>query len=209
MQFNQGAKVMTLEGKEAGHIDRVVIDPKTNEVTHVVVRRGLLQRQAKVVPVTVVTAGRDGQLGLHVKSGELDLLPDYEEKQYISADSAEGGRTPSAVFLYPPYPGGTPGMASYSPHYITKTRLNIPEDTVALKEGAKVIARDEKEVGHVAQVLMGTPDDRVTHFVIEKGMLVKEHRLIPVEWVDRLTNDEVHLVVGSYTVERLPVVEPI
>ncbi len=209
MQFNQGARVMTLEGKEAGHIERVVIDPKTNEVTHVVVRRGLLQRQDKVVPVTVVTAGRDGELGLHVKSDELDLLPDYEEKQYISSDSGEGGQTPSAVFLYPPYPGGVSGTASYSPHYITKTRLNIPEDTVALKEGAKVIARDEKEVGHVAQVLMGTPDDRVTHFVIGKGMLVKEHRLIPVEWVDRLTNDEVHLMVGSYTVERLPVIEPV
>ncbi len=209
MQFNQGAKVMTLEGKEAGHVDRVVIDPKTNEVTHVVVRRGLLQRQAKVVPVTVVTAGSDGQLGLHVKSDELDLLPDYEEKQYISSDSGEGGQAPSAVFPSTPYPGGVQGMASYTPHYITKTRLNIPDDTVALKEGAKVITRDEKEVGHVAQVLMGTPDDQVTHFVIVKGMLAKEHRLIPVEWVDRLAENEVHLAIDSNAVERLPVIEPV
>ena len=71
-----------------------------------------------------------------------------------------------------------------------------------------MIARDEKEVGHVAQVLMSTPADRVTHFLIAKGLLVKENRLIPVGWVDRLAENEVHLAIDSNTVERLPVVEP-
>ena len=92
MQFNQGASVMTLDGKAAGHVDRVVIDPRTNEITHLVVRRGLLQRQAKVVPITAVTTGRDGQLSVHVRSDDLDLLPDYEEEQYVPADEAGEGQ---------------------------------------------------------------------------------------------------------------------
>jgi uncharacterized protein YrrD len=87
--------------------------------------------------------------------------------------------------------------------------LNIPDNTVALKEGARVIARDNKEVGHVAQVLTSTPADRVTHFMIERGLLVKEHRLIPVKWVDRLADDEVNLAIDSSSVERLPVIEPV
>jgi hypothetical protein len=47
--------------------------------------------------------------------------------------------------------------------------LNIPDVTVALKEGAKVIARDNKEVGHVVQVLTHNSADQVTHFWSEKG----------------------------------------
>jgi hypothetical protein len=80
-----------------------------------------------------------------VRSDDLELLPDYEEEQYVLGDKAGEGQTPSAVFLYPPYPGGVPGIANYSPPYVAKTHLNIPDDTVALKEGAKVIARDNKE----------------------------------------------------------------
>jgi len=208
MRFNQGDSVMTVDGKEAGHIERVVINPRTNEVTHLVVRHGLLQKQDKVVPITVVMAGRNGQLSVHVRSDDLELLPDYEEEQYVMADNLEEGEPPSAVFLSPPYPGGVPGIANYGPHTVMKTHLNIPDATVALKEGAKVIAHDDKEVGHVAQVLTSNLADQVTHFLIGKGLLVKEHRLIPVGWVDRLSNDEVYLAIDSNTVERLPVVEP-
>ena len=209
MQFSQGARVMTLDGKVAGHVDRVVIDAKTNEITHLVVRHGLLQRQDKVGPITIVTLGRDGQLSVHVRSDDLELLPDYEEEQYILTDKAGEGHTPPAALLYPPYPGGGPGIANYGPPYVTKTHLGIPGDIVALKEGAKVISRDKIEVGHVTQVVMNTSTDQVTHFVIAKGFLVKENRLIPVGWVDRLADNAVHLAIDSNTVERLPVVEPI
>lgn len=41
MQFKDGANVYTADGHTVGSIDRVVIDPRTNEVTHVVVRRRL------------------------------------------------------------------------------------------------------------------------------------------------------------------------
>ena len=42
MQFKQGATVSTYDGKNVGHVDRVVLNPKTKEVTHIVVRKGLL-----------------------------------------------------------------------------------------------------------------------------------------------------------------------
>lgn len=209
MQFNQGAGVTTLDGKEAGHIHRVVIDPKTNEITHLVIRWGLLQRKDKVVPINMVTSGDEEKLTLHFKGDELEFLPDFEEERYILVDEGRGGETPSAVFSYPPYPGGVPGIANYNPKYVAETHFNVPDNTVALKEGAKVIARDDKEVGHVTQVLASSPADRVTHFLIVKGLLVKEQRLIPVGWVDRLANDEVHLAIDSGTVDRLPVVEPV
>ncbi len=206
MQFNQGANVVTLDGKEAGHIKRVVIDPESKEITHLVIQQGLLQKKDKVVPIAAITIGPEGQLTAHIKSDELALLPDFEEERYSLADEGRGGDVPLAS-VPPPYLTGGAGVANYGPRYIAETHLNIPDNTVALKEGAKVIASDNKEVGHVARILTGTPTDHVTHFLIEKGLLVKEHRLIPVKWVQRLADDEVDLAVDVSTVERLPVID--
>lgn len=207
MQFSRGASVVTLDGKTVGHIDRVVIEPESKEITHLVIQHGLLQKEDKVVPLCVITPGRDGQLTLHLHSADLEFFPVFQEEQYILVDEGRGGDLPTMVFWSPPYPGGVPGFASSGPRYVAETRLNIPANAVALKEGARVIASDNKEVGHVAQVLTGAPADHVAHFLIVKGLLVKEHRLIPVGWVERLADDEVQLAVDSDAVERLPVVE--
>ena len=109
MQFKQGASLVTLDGKGAGHIDRVVIDPKTKEITHLVIQRGLLQKEEKVVPIILVTSGRDGQLSVHLEA-RTELLPAFEEEQYILVDEGQSGDTPSMVSLSPPYPGGVPGL---------------------------------------------------------------------------------------------------
>lgn len=207
MQYNQGASVVTVDEKEAGHLERVVIDPASNEITHLVIQQGLLQKKDKVVPIAAVTIGREGQLTVHIKSDELALLPDFEEEQYRLADEGGQGDVPVADNVRPPYRGGSPGFADYSPRYVEETHLNIPDNTVALKQGAKVIARENKVVGRVSRILTSTPTDRVTHFLIEKGLLVKEHRLIPVKWVNRLTDDEVNLTVDVSAVERLPVID--
>jgi uncharacterized protein YrrD len=56
-------------------------------------------------------------------------------------------------------------------------------------------------------MLTNPTGDQVTHFLVARGMLVKEHRLIPTTWVDRLTDDAVYLAIDSGTMDRLPVVE--
>lgn len=208
MQFKQDTSVVTRDGQQAGHIDRVVIDPKTNKITHLVIRRGLLHKEDRVVPINVVLTEHDGQLSVQLDSAELERLPAFSEEEYVAVDKNHEGDIPAAVVLYPPYPGGVPRIAHYGPKYVTETHLNIPDSTVALKEGAKVLGRDQQEVGHITQVLTSAPADRVTHFLISKGLLVKEYRLIPVGWVKRLTDDEVYLAIDSDVVERLPVIEP-
>lgn len=207
MQFNQNGSVFTADGKEAGHIARVVIDPQTNEVTHLVIRQGFLFTNDKVVPVEQVTAGPERQVALQLDSQQLANLPDFAETQYVTADNENRTDSPSAVFSYPPYPGGAPLLGSFAPKVLRETHLNIPPDTVPLKEGARVVSRDGDDVGHVEQVLTSPPADRVTHFLISKGLLVKEKRLIPVEWVDRLEEGTVYLAVQSSIVEKLPAIE--
>ncbi len=215
MQFNQGASVFTADGKEAGHIDRVVIDPKTNEVTHIVVRKGFFLTVDKVVPIGLIMAGQDDRIVLRMDPDELKQLPDFEETHYIILNEKELGRAypadpmsmvPPALYWYPPY-RGSPLIGYPEPPYVAETRTNIPEGTIAVKAGAKVITRDDQDVGNVEQVLTNLQEDRVTHCLISKGLVMKEKRLIPVGWIDSWSEDELRLAVGSSTVERLPIIE--
>jgi sporulation protein YlmC with PRC-barrel domain len=207
MQLNQGASVFLARGKQVGHIDRVVIDPKTNEISHIIIRQGFLFTQDKVMPVGYIATSEGGRITLNVSDTELADLPDFEEKHYVVSSGGSGGAMSGPIGVAPP------SLYSYPPqvgtNYTKQVRQNIPEDTVAVKEGAKVTTRDGREMGHVEQVLTRAYEDYVTHIVVSipTGLLAKEKKMIPVGWIDRLEQNEVHLAVDAITVEKLPTIE--
>ena len=86
MQFKDGTAVFTSTGEEVGHIDRVVIDPGTKEVTGIVVRKGFLFTEDKVVPISLIAAATDERVTLREDAGDLQALPDFEETHYIAYD---------------------------------------------------------------------------------------------------------------------------
>lgn len=210
MQFTQRASVFTADDKEVGRIDRVVIHPKTKEVTHIVIRKGFLFTKDKVVPLNLIALGQGERITLRMDEDKLEQLPNFEETHYVVLNEEElehdawGAPTgmASALYWYPPY-GETPVAPYTELPYAKETHENIPAGTVAVREGAKVITRDGKHIGNVEQVLTSPKADRATHFMISKGLLLKERKLVPVEWIGSLGEDEVRLAVGARIIEEL------
>lgn len=209
MQFKQGTHVFSADDREVGHIDRVVLDPKTKEVSHVVVRKGFLFTEDKVVPTNLIASATDEKVKLRQNAGDLQNLPDFEESHYVPLDEdekkrlAEGVRYYPPLYWYPPYGAIPASLASIPEPHVIETERNIPENSVALKEGAKVIAADGEHVGDIEQVLTDARTDRVTHFLISQGLLLKEKKLVPVLWLNSASDDEVRLAVGSHLLEQL------
>lgn len=215
MQFNQGASVFTIDGKEVGRIDRVVIDPKTRKIADIVIRRGSLITDDKVVPADLIVAGQKDRIILQLDTDKLDRLPDFRETHYIMLDDEELGRSDKrsalglapAMYWYLPY-----GELVFNPFaqlpYVAETETNIPEGTVAVKEGAKVITRDGKRIGNVEQVLASPAATQATHLLISKGLLLKEKKIVPVEWIESFGEDKVRLAVGSRIIQQLPEYQP-
>src|SRR5574341_1521242 len=113
MQFQQDVSIVAANGQEVGHIDRVVVDPQTKAVTHIVVRKGFLFKEEKVVPMDLIADATEERITLRADAGDLEALPPFEEKHYIQS---EGGTAPTispsglAPSLYGPSPvGGAPG----------------------------------------------------------------------------------------------------
>lgn len=215
MQFKDGANVYTADGDQVGRIDRVVIDPRTKEVTHVVVRKGLLFTEDKVVPLDLIVGATEDMVTLREDAGDLEQLPPYEEMQYILLDEADQPEVYRPGYAPPTYWYPSVGGAWYGayPHYYpsetsytTRVEQNIPEGTVGLKEGAKVISADGEHVGNIERVM--TVDDRATHLLISQGLLFKERKVIPTTWISTITEDEVDLNVRASLLERLPDYQP-
>ncbi|MBN2390589.1 MAG: PRC-barrel domain-containing protein, partial [Anaerolineae bacterium] len=51
MEFIKNAPVFTATHERVGHVDRVVINPQTEEVTHIVIRKGFIFAENKVLPI--------------------------------------------------------------------------------------------------------------------------------------------------------------
>jgi len=218
MQFKRGADVFTSDGEKVGEIERVVIDPKTDEVTHVVVEKGFLLTVDKVVPISLIGPATEDRVTLREDAGDLEALPDFEDRHYVllgdeglKEASSRGYARP--LHWYPPvrttwwHGGGYlgyPGFFGYPvPPYVVETERNIPEGTVALKEGAEVITKGGEHVGDLEAVLTDPEEDRATHLVISQGLLLKERKLVPTSWVSTVMSDQVHLAVGVRLIEGL------
>ncbi len=87
---------------------------------------------------------------------------------------------------------------------VAETSRTIPEDLIALKEGTPVFSADKERVGNVKRLITDPDRRQVTHFTIDKGLLLRKSKLIPFEWVDVLSEEGVSLAVDSQEIKDLP-----
>lgn len=205
LQFQKGASVLTKNGIEVGTIERVVVNPATNALAGIVVRSGgLLNNDQKVVPAHLVADATEDLVLLQEEAGALESMPSFEEERLVDAD---GNPDPSpSVLDHQPMSVGAQAMGlpiPPAPGPVIRVEQNIPEGTVALKDGARVITSEGTHVGKVERVLADPSADEVTHLLISRGLLLKEKKLIPMKWVRSLDEEKVHLRVKRERVDKL------
>ena len=100
---------------------------------------------------------------------------------------------------------GGGAMADPGPRFVTTTLRNIPDDTVPLKAGTRIISSDDKHVGDVERVLTAPEEpNHATQVVMLQGLLTKTRRALPIEWVSHVLEGELHLTVDSHFLGSLP-----
>ncbi len=205
LQFQEKAKVLTAQDQEIGQISRVVMNTDTKAVTHIVVRKkGLFDNEEKLVPIEQIAEAGPDQIRLSEAVDGVESLDPFEEKRKIpDVSPRETGSTTQM--------STAAGMSMVTPavsdpgegRFITVIDQNIPEGTVAVKEGAQVITSEGKKVGKMGGVVADLPDDQATHLLVSKGRSADEQKLVPINWVDWLEEKEVHLNVEKTAVEEL------
>jgi uncharacterized protein YrrD len=217
MQFQADTGVFTEDGKKVGQVDRVVLDPQTKDVTHIVVRKGFLFKEDRVIPIDRVEAATAERVVLREGTDPLESYPVYQDTAYIRIPLRKPGRPepgmgyPSSVYPYVPLgpltmqESGIPATARQVDRMVDDvSRPNIPEGLVALKEGAKVISEDGAHVGNIERVYVHPEGGQITHLLLSQGVVFKDKKVIPVEWVWRVESEEVHLAVSAEVLAQVP-----
>ena len=232
LELREGAGVFTPGDEQVGRVSGFVLDPATNEVTHIVVQKGWLLPEDKLIPFDMVNSATEDRVVLNRNIDNIDDLPAFEQTHYITPreadpnniertslaeerrraeivqqDASEGMSSAlsyaPAYYWYPPQ-GYIGYRAGYPSLPPMETVRNIPEDTVPLKEGTDVLSSDGEHVGDVERLLVEPASNQVSHFVISQGVFFKDRKLVPMHWVRSVAEDNVHLSVTSEFLEQLP-----
>ena len=192
-----------------GSIDKIVVDPATTEVTHVVVRKGFLFPEDLLIGIDYLTQVDEETALLSETADDFDKFIQFEESNYVSLKRGLNGHSSKlglgmSYIYYPPI-GARPYL-DYPHRYnmrVKKTVRNIPENAVVIDEGTTVTSKTGDPVGHVEKTFTDV-DGNVSHILISQGLFFKTKRLIPAPWTDKITDREIRLCVSTEVIENLP-----
>jgi uncharacterized protein YrrD len=207
LRINEGADVYTDDGERVGSVDRVVVDPLTKDVSHIVVRKGFLFPEDKVIPVQLIATANEQRAVLEPDATVAELPP-FIESHYLPLPDdyyqSRGGRIAGPLMFYTPYAFNTPVLPAAIP--VARDR-NIPERTVALEAGAPVTSTDGDYIGRFEEILM-TESGIATYLVLETGRHGHHRKAIPMNWIDAVDDESIRVGVPRRLVNSIPEYEP-
>jgi sporulation protein YlmC with PRC-barrel domain len=154
-QFTIGARASCTDG-HCGEVRRLIIDPATETVTHLVIQPGHRQEAGRLVPVHLVET-TEGEIRLRCTRAEFDKLDHAAERDMVSGPGS------------PEIPGRG-GVTAGELREATVLEDVIPVGEQEVGPGAQVHALDG-EIGRVQGFLVNPGDDRVTHVLLQEGHL--------------------------------------
>jgi len=154
-QFTIGARASCTDG-HCGEVRRLIIDPATQTVTHLVIQPGHRQEAGRLVPVHLVET-TDGEIRLRCTRAEFDQLDHAAERDMVA-----GPESPEIV--------ERGGVTAGALRGATVLEDVIPVGETEVGPGEPVYALDG-EIGRVQGFLVNPGDDRVTHVLLVEGHL--------------------------------------
>jgi hypothetical protein len=181
-----------------------VVHPKNNEVTHVVIEKGIFNRFAKLIPIATVFFAASDEVRLKIDSKNVESLQDYEETFFVTGEeieNLESGVTP----VYWLRPVGD--YAELYPLPPLNTSINVPKDTKSLEPGCDIVTVEDKTIGRVRSFVLND-EGKITHVVGDIGGFgSKSRKLIPIDWVEEIDEAKVLVSASAIMIEKLPEME--
>jgi sporulation protein YlmC with PRC-barrel domain len=208
-QFAIGAKASCSDGS-CGEVRRLVIDPATDTVTHLVIQPGHGREAGRLVPLDLVEATA-GEIRLRCTRAEFDKLEHAEERDVAErlglpprGEIYGAGATPEAYVVVGPGELMDAGPARVYRKVIIEDVVPVGE--IQVRPGDHVHAADG-EIGRVRGCLVDPADHRVTHVLLQEGHLWGHKEVaIPIGAVTGV-EDGIRLNITKHQVGNLPPVD--
>jgi osmotically-inducible protein OsmY len=207
MVFTIGADVHCPDGR-CGRLEKVVIDPHTERVTDLIVEKGFLQKEDRILPIDVVAEADEEEIHLSVGSDRLSDYRIYEEAAFVrpAAGWESGSYTGDQVRYWVPQQGLVIDEAIV-PRTRRRVRIGVAANERLIERGTPVHGRGRKKLGEVDHVLVKPENGEISRLVVRRG-LVPEYRLIPFDEVEEVSEEIIYTELTEDEVSELPRYQP-
>jgi sporulation protein YlmC with PRC-barrel domain len=209
MRLELGTPVRCTDGT-FGKLADVVIDPISRRLTHLVVRPGHEQGQARLVPVELAASGDDGsEVLLDRTVDEVTKLQPVHEYAYLRlgespVEDPEWDVGVEDVLALPYYEADPLGPSPIFDTNVGMAYDRVPKGEVEIRRASAVASMDGHDLGQVDGFVVDA-EGQITHLILERGHLWgKREVTIPIGAVATVETDRVTLSLSKNEVGSLP-----
>ncbi len=184
-------------GSSCGSAAAIVMNPVTDQVTHVVVKEKHASHTQRLVPIGLVLDTTPKYIELRCSPAELTGMDAFIETEFIKTEVPHYG-TDAVVYNWPFV------VPQTETKLVSVQHERIPPGELTIHRGAPVRGTDGR-VGKVDEFLVDPTDSHITHLVLREGHLWGQKDVsIPVSEIDRVHEGVVELRLSKGQVEALP-----
>ena len=195
MEFPLNVDVHCTDG-HCGRSTYLIINPATEQITHLVVKSKRQSGIERLVSVKLVANTGAEVILLSCSKEEFSKLEPFNQPEFIYTDIPQHATDPNLTMVWP---------------YVVPTKRivddkvrRIPPGELAVRRGARVRATDGW-VGKVDEFIVGPVSGNITHLCLREGHPWKEKDIcIPLAQIDRIEEKVVHLKVDKDTIASMP-----
>jgi len=182
-----------------GQSTYLIVNPVSQQVTHLVVKEKQATHAERLVPVNLVTETTHDQVRLGCTQDELARMETFIETEYIREGIPDYERYEDSYMVWP-----------YRVPEVTKTvavrHKRVPHGELAVGRGARVHAGNGR-IGRVDEFLVDPQDGHITHLILREGHLWGQKDVtIPISEIERIEENVVHLKLNKRDVGKLPAI---
>jgi uncharacterized protein YrrD len=197
-----GAQVHCKDGR-CGKLSALVTDPEQNQITGLVIEKGLLLKEDRVVPLAKVVSASEETVHVDLKEEERTEYPEFDETEMHvrGPDYDEGekyvrrARVPTTGYYTPPPP--MPVMLQLRQEI--RVHEGVKAESVVIGRGMKVRTL-EGDVGRVDHVLVDAESGKLSRIGVDPGMF-GEAFSVPMEFVREIDWEAIVLKVDEKELE--------
>jgi uncharacterized protein YrrD len=203
---NIGSRLHCKDGR-CGQLVKVVVDDE-QQITDLIVERGFLQKEDRVLPVSLVEETTEEEVHLSIESDELSSFPKYEEKMFRTP--IEGWEKwalynkPEVVEWATAY--GPIAREPVVPMTQQRVQEGIGPDEAVIARGTPV-RNVEQDLGTVDHVLVDRESGDIEHLVVDRGLLA-DSVIVPTTAINSMREEAVFVDLTEEDLEKLPRYHP-
>jgi len=195
MDIPLGVQVHCSDGL-CGRSTHVILNPTSEQVTHVVVRARKPSRTERMVPIELIATTAAEVILLRCTLEDFKHFDIFNQTDFIYTEIPQFATDPKLTALWP--------YVVPVKRIVDETYKRIPPGELAVRRGAKVRALDGP-VGQVDEFVVGPNSGNITHLCLREGHLWGHKEVyVPVSYIDHLEENIVHLNVDKLALEALP-----